>query len=251
MRIRTIVAIALLLPVVADAQRRSPRGRIGGGRAIPVAPLPQGSPVLAREMSYAKLPISIEPYSFISYVQSPTAFSDEISSWGTYSVAVRFDYKLNDFFSATADMAQSVFGGPEVTSAFELGTRLHLLGKSNENTFRPFVDARIGYSYSQQSFLFLSDPTTVFPTAFLRNRFGHGIGLIAGTGSEFAITKSLSMTTGMWAVQSNVHSTTMNLGQPLPAKFENYFVTSYRLALGLKWNPIRATINGQGDINEP
>jgi hypothetical protein len=238
MRTRALLTLALLVPAVADAQRRG-SGRIGG-RPAPPAPLPPQAPAIANDMRYVRMPIAAESYLFISYVQSPTLASNALTTWGTLSAATRLDYRLNQYFSATADITQSLFGGPTLSGSFELGTRLHPNRRDSEATVRPYVDLRAGYMYSYESYLFSPNPSAVNPTTFRGSSFGNGFGVVGGMGSEYALTRTVALTTGMWATRSRLHSARLFGFQPTPAPRASYLVTTYRLSLGLKWNPVRA-----------
>lgn len=244
MRVQSLVTIALLLPVVADAQRRT--GTRIGGRPAPAAPLPPQAPVIANEMRYVRLPISAESYTFISYIQSPTA-ANALTEWGTLGVATRLDYRFSQHFSATGDITQSLFGGPVVTGTFELGSRFHLVRRDSESRTRPYLDARAGYMYSYESYLFSPDPTAVSPSAFRATRTGNGVGIVAGAGSEYSVSRTLSLTTGMWGTRSRLNAARTSGFQPTPAIRESYYVTTYRLALGLKWNPVRRVASSRSD----
>ncbi|MEK7403245.1 MAG: hypothetical protein AABZ80_12890 [Gemmatimonadota bacterium] len=238
MRVRTLITCALLLPGAVSAQRRI-GGRIGG-RVAPPVDLPPQAPAIANEMRYVRLPISGESYTFISFVESPTAGSNALASWGTLNAATRLSYRLNPFFLATADMTQSVLGGPVRSGTLELGTRFQPNGGDSESRTRPFIDARAGYMYSYESYLYSPNPTVVNPSAFRASRFGNGFGVIGGVGSEYSLTRTVSLTTGMWATRSRLRAARTSGFQPTPVVRETWRVTTYRLSLGLKWNPVRA-----------
>lgn len=238
MRIRSVVIVALLLPAALSAQRRSVGARIGG-RVAPPAELPPQPGFISREMRYVRLPISAESYAFISYMQAPTGPASQLTNWGTLGAATRLDYRLGALFSATADITQTVFGGPVMQTSLELGTRFHPVGAAIDSRMTPFVDARVGYLYSTESYLNTPDPTSVNPGFLVRNRQGDGVGLIGGVGSAYSLTRSLSMTTGLWAARSRVHAANATAGFA-PTSYQTYYSTSYRLALGLRWNPVRA-----------
>jgi hypothetical protein len=240
MRIRSLLLVALMVPAVADAQRRG-AARIGG-RAAPPAALPPQPAAVAKEMSYVRLPISAESYTFISYMQAPTAPSNATSAWGTMGAATRLDYKFNRAFSATADITQTLFGGPTSSGSFELGTRFRPLATDADSKFRPYADARVGYLYTYQSYIFSPDPTAVTPAYFRSTSFGTGYGAVAGMGAELQVSRTLSVTTGLWGTRHRLRSANVagNGFQPSSSNYRHYFITSTRLALGLNWNPVRA-----------
>jgi len=238
MRIRSLVTIALLLPGALSAQRRM-GGRVGG-RPAPPTSLPPMAPTVAREMSYVPRPYSAESYTFISFLQQPSAATSLMANYGSLNAGTRIDYRLNPHFSVTGDFTAPIYGGPVSTLTFELGTRFRPAGLGTDSKFRPYLDARAGYVFSSESFMTTADPTAVNPVTFMRSRFGRGKGAIAGGGSDIALTRSLSLTTGLWATRSKLHVSNLNIFAPTQSNTPDYWQTSYRLALGVRWNPMRA-----------
>jgi hypothetical protein len=238
MNVRSLVAVALLLPVVASAQRRGGGGRIGGGRVAPPVALPPTSGVIAREMSYVRLPISTESYLFMSFVNAPTGATMAFTNFGSLNAATRADFRLNRYFSATADLTQSLFGGPASMGSLELGTRFH--PSPADNKMRAYLDARLGYMYSYETYLYSPDPTVVNPSTMFRNRFGRGFGIIGGFGSEYSLTRTLSLTSGFWATRNRLQTRTSNYLTPASPLGSAYTMTSTRFSLGVKWNPMKA-----------
>ncbi len=237
MRVRSLVVMSVLLPAALSAQRRGGT-RIGGGRVAPPAALPPQAPVVAKEMSYVRLPISAESYTFISYNQSPTA-TKAFAAWGNLAAGTKFSLKMNSAFSATADLTQSLLFGPMSVTTFELGTRFHPRGDAIDPKMRLFADARIGYTSSRETYAFQADPTAVTPVQFLGSRYGNGVGAIAGMGSDYRITRTMYLATGFWGTRSRLRSMSTNPFRPASSG-QYYHMTTYRLALGLKWNPVRS-----------
>jgi hypothetical protein len=234
MNIRSWITIALLLPVVASAQRRAGT-RINGGRPRP-APLPEPAPVVAREMSYVPRPYSLESYTFISYVQAPNTAPAAITNYGTLGAGTHLDYRLNPSFSITSDLTTSVFGGPAITASWEVGTRFRPISALIDVRAHPYVDLRLGYAYSYESY-YITDPAAVLPRTISRLRAGGGIGAIGGVGSDYSLTESLALTTGIWASRTRLHSGTGIAFLPA-SSFQAYWLTTYRMMFGLKWNPM-------------
>lgn len=186
------------------------------------------------------LPYSAESYTFISYVQSPTAGANALTNWGTMGAGTRLDYRLNQYFSVTADMTNSLFGGPAVTGTVELGTRFRPTGSALDSRMHPYMDARLGYVYSYESYMYSADPTAVNPVTIPRSRIGNGVGAMGGVGSDYVLTQTLAITTGLWATRTQLHAAAVSSFQPRPATYETYWMNTYRMAFGLKWNPVRA-----------
>jgi hypothetical protein len=238
MRIHQAVAIALLLPGALSAQRRM-GGRVGGRPGGPTA-LPPTAPVVAREMSYVPRPYSAESYMFINYVQQPSAATNALTNYGTLSAGTRLDYRLGTHMSITGDVTTSLYGGPGTTASFELGTRFRPIPAMSESRVHPYVDARLGYVYSYESYMMTADPTAVNPLTIPRSRAGRGTGAIAGSGADFAVTRSVALQAGFWGMRTKLHA--MNIVGPAgrPGDYQTYWMTSYRFALGFRWNPMRA-----------
>src|SRR5688572_10663496 len=107
MRTRAVVAIILLLlPVELSAQRLRIPG-IAGRRPRP-AELPPQPPSIARELAYKRLRFSVESYPLVSYVQSSGFVGDGgASSWTSFGMGTRVDYRIAPHLSATMDMTSS------------------------------------------------------------------------------------------------------------------------------------------------
>ncbi|HEX7938924.1 MAG TPA: hypothetical protein VF483_08000, partial [Gemmatimonadaceae bacterium] len=203
MNVRSLVTIAVLLPAAASGQRRV-GARIGGGRAAPPAPVPQQPGAIANDMRYVPRPYSVESYFFVNYVQSTSAIASVAQNYGTLGAGTHLDYRLTPHFSVTGDATSSLFGGPVTSASFELGTRFRPISAAIETRAHPYADVRLGYTYSFDSYLYSSDPTAVNPTFINRVRSGGGIGAVAGVGSDFSLTETLALTTGVWAARTHI-----------------------------------------------
>ena len=71
-------------------------------------------------------------------------------------------------------------------------------------------------------------------------RYSRGFGSAAGAGVEYSLTNSLALTTGLSAMRNRM--TTYRLTGPatVPSAGSAYWMTSVRLSLGLKFNPVRS-----------
>src|SRR5256885_12356678 len=100
MRLRPVVAIALLLlPAAVHAQRRLPRlTPRGPGRAVPLPPQPG---VIARELAYKRLRVSMESYPLVSHFESPDYNNGGSASWTAFGGGMRMDYRAFRHMSAT------------------------------------------------------------------------------------------------------------------------------------------------------
>jgi len=243
MHIRSLVTIAVLLPIVAGAQRRGGT-RIGGGRPAPPAALPPQAPVIANEMRYVPRPYSVESYFYINYVQSTSGFANVAQNYGALGAGSHLDYRLNPNFSVTGDMTTSLFGGPTSTASIELGSRFRPISTAIDVRAHPYVDLRMGYAYSFDSYMYSSDPTAVNPTYYSRFRSGGGIGGVAGIGSDYSLTQSLALATGLWATRTRVHASGFMGFVPAPTSFKPYWLNAYRMQFGLKWNPMYLLTGG-------
>jgi hypothetical protein len=69
------------------------------------------------------------------------------------------------------------------------------------------------------------------------SRYSRGFGAVAGVGAEYSLTNTFALTTGLSAMQSNMVPYRSN-GVSIPTSGESYRMTTYRLAIGLRYNPI-------------
>jgi hypothetical protein len=197
-------------------------------------PLPPQPAAIARDLAYRRSHLSVETYPLISYIDAPGfGIPGVSSSWSTYGAGTRAEYRVKPWVSATFDMTASFLGGPSVTETAELGTRFRP-GPSDRRV-SPFIDTRIGYMHSYDSYAFSVDNGVPFPTTAYGSRYSHGIGAIAGGGAEYSLTRSLSLTTGVSAMRA--HLFTHQYSGSLRPGTTDFWLTAYRLTFGLKWNP--------------
>lgn len=236
LRIRAVVAIAaLLVPAGLSAQRLPLPGTGRRGPARP-APLPPQAEPIARNLAYKRLRLAVESYPLISYVRSPGFTADGVvSDWTSFGMGTRADYRLTRHVSATLDLTSAFAGGPADVHTVELGTRLG--SERSGRTLYRFVDLRVGYIRSYRSFDAIggeySYPTTQDAGAF---RYSRGFGGVGGVGVEYALTRTLSLTTAASVMRN--HMTTRTLVGAQPGD-RSYAMTLYRYTLGLRYNPVR------------
>ena len=238
MRIRAVVALAmLLLPGVSSAQH-FPRPRIGPDPARP-APLPGRTPEpIARALAYRRLRLSIESYPLVSYVQSQGLSADgRGTAWTMIGGGTRAEYRATRFVSATMDLTSSFLGSPVRVQTAELGVRLR--AERSERRLYPFVDARVGYVSAFNAGLgTFNDAPNGYPTpqGAYGVRYSRGFGGIAGAGVEYTLTRTISLTTAASVMRSRLTAHDIEPGQ---AGMPNFGMTSYRYTLGIKYNPVR------------
>jgi hypothetical protein len=237
MRTRALLVTALLfIPVVTDAQIRLPR--IGGRGPARPAPMPPQAPTIAREMAYKRLNIAFESYPLVSRFDAPGFNGNGISSsWTSFGMGTRADYRLTALLSATFDVTSSFLGGPAFVQTAELGTRLRA-PRSSERTIYPFLDVRGGFTYAIHNQFSSYGGLNAFPVTnpTYNSQYSQGFGAMAGGGVEFALTRTLSMTSAVTAARSrmSIHGFTQN--RPVDG---TYYMTSYRYTIGLRYNPVR------------
>ncbi len=236
MRARLALTFAfLVIPIVAaDAQRLPmPRNR-GPARPAELPPQP-GS--IAREFAYRRLPYSAESYPLVSYNDASAAVTTSgLSSWVSWGIGQRIDYRIGPAVSATLDFTASLFGAPVRTETVELGLRL----RPDRNTDRlyPFADVRVGYMQAFQSQFRPFDVDDPFGGGApgQGSRWSRGFGAVGGAGAEFALSRMFSVTTSAMLMRSRLATRTFLAG----GEETRYWLTTYRYTLGLRFNPVRA-----------
>jgi hypothetical protein len=240
MRIRTaIVAAALLLPSIATAQRRVPgiegRRPIGDpGRRMPDGRQPE---VIKRSQAFVRSRYSVEAYPLISRVVASGAVPGSSgTSWTSVGTGTRLDWRQTDNLSWTIDLTASYLGGQAVTETAEVGTRIRSHGW-NERV-RPFADLRVGFQHMSQSLT--NDDLGFGPGSFRTSpmRYGRGVGALAGAGIEYYLTNTLGLTTGVSVMRSSMRAYDFS-GVTTPAADKSFSLTTYRLAVGLRYNWVR------------
>lgn len=239
MRIRAVVAIAvLLLPTQLQAQRRVPGiGRRGPAEPVPLSPQPQA---IARAVAYQRLRVSAESYPMITVAQAPNFAGDgRASSWTAFGMGTRVEYRLTPHASATMDLTSSIAGSPLIVQTAEIGTRLRpRVVDFDQRTF-PFFDLRAGYisAYDRTLGAATVDASGFpIPSGIVGARYSSGFGGVAGVGVEYALTHTFFITTAGSVVRSHMTSHDYASTQTVVPSFA---MTSYRLTLGVRYNPVR------------
>ena len=246
MRRRSVTSLALLCVAVlstsAGAQRvLTPRIRDRGPAGPKDLPPVPGS--VAREMSYRRLNVSFESYPVMTHFRAEGFLAQGLTStWNSFGVGTRADYRVLKYMSATVDMTSGFLGGPAQTQSAEVGTRFH--SKRGDGRFYPFADLRFGYLHATD--LFLSPVDGIYggdPSSYLGTgrRYTHGLGGVAGAGMEVAVTNTLSITGGASAMKNQMTAHSFRTNQPANVR---YSLISYRYTLGFRYNPIRFLPNG-------
>ena len=238
MRIRAVVAIAvLLLPIHLQAQRRVPGiGRRGPAQPVPLSPQPEP---IARAITYQRLRVSAESYPLISYVQAPNFAGDGRASWWTaFGMGTRAEYRLTPRASATMDLTSSIAGSPLIVQTAEIGTRLRTRVVDFDQRAFPFVDLRVAYisAYDRSLGAATTDPFGYPVPGILGARYSSGFGAVAGVGMEYAVTHTFFLTSGASLVRSHMTSHDYASAQTVVPSFA---MTSYRITLGIRYNPVR------------
>jgi hypothetical protein len=236
MRSRTLLlAVALLLPSVSAAQLPAP----GIGGRHPEDPMPPGRQpeAIARVQALVRSRYSVEAYPLMSrVVAAGVADASPTSKWTVFGTGTRLDWRHTDYLSWTIDLTASYLGGPALSQTAEVGTRIR---PSNWNDrVRPFADLRVGFEHMSQS---LTGRDLGFGPATARSssiRYGRGVGAVAGAGVEYFLTNSWGLTTAASVMRSSMTAYDFS-GVSAPTGESTYAMTSYRLALGLKYTSVR------------
>jgi len=214
------LTVLIALPSISSAQR-PPRPRVGRRPTPEPATLPPQAEPVARALAVKRSHWSIEGYSLVSHFQMPTA-GGGITAYTSMGTGTHADYRRGRHLSATIDLTASIFGSPANVETVEAGTRYSPLGP--DEPLRPYLDLRAG-------FVHMFDPFSV-------NAFGDTSGGVGGGGFEYALTRSLALTTELSMMRSRMATYHISPGSiPNGAKF---WMTTVRYTLGFKFNPVRA-----------
>jgi hypothetical protein len=236
MHLRSFVTIALVVPAAAFAQRSAPR--IGGTRPGQPVPLGRQPEVVSRSVAMQRSRFAVETYPLLSRVIAPGYSGGRpISSWNAFGGGTRLDYRFTQHVSLTGDITSSLWGGPAQMETAELGVRFH--PENMEVRVRPFADVRVGFEHSADQFS--DQPLGVGPASSLvtSERYSRGFGGVIGAGAEYSLTNTFSLTTGLSAMRSNMNAYAYT-GTSVPTSGNAYRMTTYRLAIGLRYNPVYA-----------
>ncbi len=245
MHVRAVVAIALLLlPAGASAQRFPLPGDPRRGPLGPV-PLPRQPEPIARALAYRRWRLSVESYPMVSYVQSPGIATDgQATAWTAFGAGTRAEYLLTRYVSATLDLTSSLLSSPVKMQTAEIGTRLR--PERSERRASPFVDLRVGYvSAFDRNLGSIVDDQYGFPTTqgAYGARYSRGFGGVAGLGVEYALTRTLSLTTAGSVMRNRLTAHDFQFQNTQPVN-RDFAMTSYRYQIGIRYNPVRLIMPG-------
>ncbi|MEP6621134.1 MAG: hypothetical protein ABJE47_17540 [bacterium] len=242
MRIPFVVAACslLVLPDVMAAQRAAPVP--GSRRPVPAQPVPlspQPGPI-ARASAYQRSRVSIETYPIASYVSAPS-FSPVggVAQWASLGTGTRAEYRSSSVISATLDMTTSLLGGPASTQTVEAGARYRPIAW--DHALRPYADLRAAYMRAGGAYsLPINDqvPFGTQPLAVNGMQYSSGFGGVAGAGMEYWFARNFAVTSGLSMLRSQM-TTYRYTGTSFPTD-GRYMMTTYRLTLGLRFNPVLA-----------
>jgi hypothetical protein len=242
MRARAVALIALgALPVGLSAQViRLPRP----SERTPTQPAPPPSkevPEVARALSYHRSRWSGEAYGLISAVRVPPV-NGAITSYTTYGTGSRADYRITDHLSATADLTYSPLGGFASTQTAEVGARL---SPFLNNSFHPFVDVRGGFMNMSDRYSIPVGQQGIPGQQYMNGeRYSRGFGAIVGTGIVYFARPSWAITAEASAMRGALTTYRLTNVASLPVG-TNYDMTSFRFAVGLRYNAARALMLAQ------
>jgi hypothetical protein len=236
MRFRALIAVALLVPCISEAQVRAPIPRTGRrpGEPVPLGPQPVE---VARALNYTRSRYSVEAYPLISRVVAPGFTPGGPSTSSTsFGSGTRLDWRLTRYVSWTMDLTSSFLGGTSSAQTAELGVRFQEYNW--DNRLRPYADFRVGYENASESFAQRSE-LGIGPASPLAGsaRYSRGFGGVVGVGADYSLTNTFALTTGLSAMRSNM-STYRSNGFSVPTPGNDFAMTTYRLTLGLRYNPI-------------
>ncbi len=239
MRIRTVFAVAILIPSITSAQARRPR--IGTSRpgVEGTAEAGRQPEVIARAQAIVRSRVSLETYPMFSHVNAP-GFSGgrPITSWNNIGQGTHIDFRNTEWLSTTLDMTAAYLGGPATTQTIEAGFRVRPEGWMYR--LRPFADVRVGFQNASDQYMSSSSALGVGPASPLAidQRYSRGFGGIAGVGTDIALTTSFSLMTELSAMRANMTAYSYRITQ-IQQPGDSYRMTTYRLSLGLRYNRAR------------
>ena len=230
-------ALFAVLPSLLPAQRL-PRPRIFRRPEPPPAALPPQPAVVANSLALQRSKWSFESAPVVTHMELP-AVGGGTAVFTTLGSAEHADYRINDHYAATVDLNLSTDFGSAYYIVSEVGTRYRPLSLAAE--IRPYVDVRAGYVYMSDQYVVPvpgggSVPVQQFESGW---RFARGVGATMGTGMEYTLTRSLSLTTELTAMRSRMAAFRVSTPTSVPNGEGRYWMTSVRYTLGFKYNAVR------------
>jgi hypothetical protein len=237
MRTRSVALVALVaLPALVGAQvrRQPPMGR---GTPPKAAPLPPEAPVVARALAYKRSRWLLEGYSMISTFQLSSVDGGATSFTG-FGGGTRGGYRINDYVSGTVD-GSLVAGGMVSAATAEVGTRFSFMPRDQQ--LRPYLDVRGAFIQMRDAYATSNNglgSTGLFQDYTQGGRYSRGFGSVVGSGFEYQLRPSFAVATGMSVMRARMNSYRFTGAAQVPSQ-SNYWMTSYRYVLGIKYNPTR------------
>ncbi len=130
-----------------------------------------------------------------------------------------------------------MLGSPATTETVEIGTRFRPMPWNGE--IRPFFDVRAAYMHMYDTFAAPIQTFAAGESFVSGERYSRGFGGVAGAGLEFSLTRSLALTTEVSALRNRMTIYRVIGPASIPGDGRDYWMTSYRFMLGLKYNPVR------------
>lgn len=234
-RIGAVVVIAALLVPVGSSAQQLPLPLPGTRKPGPAqpAPLPPQAGPVARNLAYKRMRLAVESYPLVSYVQ---ASSGLVPNWTSFGAGTRADYRLTRHVALTLDFTSSFAGGPADVHTGELGLRFRREGSAR--TLSTFADVRVGYIAASGGQFNPITGDYGYPVTGDAGSlsFSQGVGAAVGAGMEYALTRSLSLTTSGSVMPTRVTTRAFIGGPPSEHRFN---MTLYRYTLGIRYNPVR------------
>lgn len=228
MRTRLVSFVALLaLPVALSAQVLP---RVGRRPTPEPAPLPPTGGPIARSLALQRSRWSMDGYSLFSNIRVPVGGT--VANYAAFGGGTHAGYRFADRFTGTVDITSSQFGSPINASTAEIGTRF--MPTPFDVEVRPFFDLRATYLYMSDNY---NTPGAI-GTNYLTTRYGNGVGAIAGGGFEYFLTNSFALSTELTAMRGRMTAYASNNPTAIP-EGTRYWMTTYRLALGLRYSQTR------------
>jgi hypothetical protein len=226
MRTRALSLLSLLaIPVVLQGQiLRLPR--IGRRPTPPPAPLPPTGGPIAQTLEYHSSRWSGEGYGMMSNVRIPSGAG--VLNYGTFSAGSRGGYRFADRFTGTVDLTTSLFGSPVDLQTAEVGGRFSPMPFNPQ--IRPFVDLRASYLRVLDAYA-VPDQLDYEQTS----RYSRGFGGITGVGFEYSLTNAVALSTEVSALRARMTNYSADTPSSIPSA-NDYWMTSFRLAVGLKYS---------------
>jgi len=234
-RLLALTALVTLSSVVsAQISRRPPTRR---EPTLDPAALPKEVPEVSRSLAYRRSRLSAEAYSLVSALRLPLA-SGGASTQSVYGTGTHADFRFDEHLSTSMDLTYSTLGWSGTNATVEVGSRYSPLPL--DERARPFVDLRAGYMYMLDNSV-TGNPAAIGAAISGQSRYSRGFGAATGAGLDYRLTSSFSVVTELSALRTrmNLYRLTGPGSAGLPSG-DRFWLTTYRVAIGLKYNAANA-----------